>query len=1061
MAPLRDVMKPKIKKSTIWHKRRKLEAREKKQAERIALEEQRKADAKKDEEEQQKYFRLLSQDILFKDRVENISKIKLNDLKDFIKEAGLPENVPLQEHVLTLCLARILKEMDPDQDRQPHKDQVITLHRLIFIKGDCLLIAPTGWGKSLILHAFAILTGKISFQITPLNKLGEDQLAEIKRMSGTNPCLLNSQTKKRRKHLVDRIKAGEFSHVILGPEQASSNAFRNILKDPQFLSKIGMVAIDECHLIEQWQNFRQKFTMIGELRQILNRDTVWFGCSATLDDVAEDIVLKKAGFRSIGLNSYQTEVMRNSIDRPDISISVNPIPKGESTKWRQLYFLIMKAIYREEQKGSDDETVYVWKINPQLIPKTIVFVDSMNGVDKCADTLRDWLIQLSNWEHDEKIDGKPGEGQARDRYCKGGPNSAFDVFNIIETFTSHVSKYDQDNRYEQFRKEGSEIRIMVATTSLGTGINIPDVEVVVIWKFPLEKKPAEAWQRAGRGGRGKNRKSRVYFFFPYWAFDSEGKDPFDAQPLPEPKDDSKKPKATRSKNKLPKQKGQSKVHNKTGSKPSKLRESIPAPVIESQETANHPIVKQGETSNESSLNLQDKRKNWTLQERIWRRDLPGVWHDICNGKDGKCKRTPILLFLKEGRLPQALKRVPAPPEECCNGIGCNPILLPEQVEPPEEIPVRGKPSGNSKAGFGLEFLEVWATNQAEARYSNPYRRFPMPPDAYMPEEIRWALSYLYADPQTDKPGKINTGGLTTLEWITLNLDILKQKVPEILGWDLLQNEQDNMLVEIKRIHAVHTLEWLKRQEREHDLQKIQEEEARLSEQIEARELLQELEQIEKDLAARRMEVSLEQAKENLRRISNMEPGRVRISTQFLPSPKMPTADYIARTARPGSNPIDEIFPTRAAVAPNSERAIAIASRAEHFNSDTDKWIRSRGKSATPSFTFSPTMHGHLTSSPPLLPQLEANIVPSVQLLPLPQTPIESTPSAGTKRPYKRKQTLASTQNSPSKPKPKKKKCDVPLDTKDVNANVQRPGSPAPKASKLRQRRGKSIRKENH
>ena len=92
------------------------------------------------------------------------------------------------------------------------------IRRLVFLQGDTLFIAKTGFGKSLILQAFTILTGLLTIQIVPLDKLGDQQLLDLKRLKGTRPCLLNSTTKKADRNLLRKVKQGAFSHVLVGPE---------------------------------------------------------------------------------------------------------------------------------------------------------------------------------------------------------------------------------------------------------------------------------------------------------------------------------------------------------------------------------------------------------------------------------------------------------------------------------------------------------------------------------------------------------------------------------------------------------------------------------------------------------------------------------------------------------------------------------------------------------------------------------------------------------------------------------------------------------------------------
>ncbi|KAE9961472.1 hypothetical protein EG328_002905 [Venturia inaequalis] len=110
-----------------------------------------------------------------------------------------------------------------------------------------------------------------------------------------------------------------------------------------------------------------------------------------------------------------------------------------------------------------------------------------------------------------------------EQYSTNPSDGRFCVYNIIETYTAYVAEHDRNRRYDRFKQPGSDIRIIFATTSLGMGINVPDVARVCLWNFPIGKDLGDFWQRVGRGGRGKDMKSTAYIFLPYWAFDSEGK----------------------------------------------------------------------------------------------------------------------------------------------------------------------------------------------------------------------------------------------------------------------------------------------------------------------------------------------------------------------------------------------------------------------------------------------------------------------------------------------------------------------------------------------------------
>jgi hypothetical protein len=87
------------------------------------------------------------------------------------------------------------------------------------------------------------------------------------------------------------------------------------------------------------------------------------------------MVLQKAGFRPLGCNIIQTEVIQTSINRADISICLLPIPRGKLSSYESLYFLLDNATVRGVG-------------TPDLIPKTIVFIDSLKNIDTPAEYLR-------------------------------------------------------------------------------------------------------------------------------------------------------------------------------------------------------------------------------------------------------------------------------------------------------------------------------------------------------------------------------------------------------------------------------------------------------------------------------------------------------------------------------------------------------------------------------------------------------------------------------------------------------------------------------------------------
>jgi len=110
---------------------------------------------------------------------------------------------PISTELLTQSLFRLY-------GFEPRPQQVDVISTLAVKKSDLILIARTGWGKSLIFQSIPAIFGGICLMIMPLNLLEEDQAATISQLKACNPCVLNASSNSPR--LLARIKNGEFSH---------------------------------------------------------------------------------------------------------------------------------------------------------------------------------------------------------------------------------------------------------------------------------------------------------------------------------------------------------------------------------------------------------------------------------------------------------------------------------------------------------------------------------------------------------------------------------------------------------------------------------------------------------------------------------------------------------------------------------------------------------------------------------------------------------------------------------------------------------------------------------
>lgn len=373
-------------------------------------------------------------------------------------------------------------------------EQLEVLWYLLFQKKDIILVAKNSFGKSMIMQAMpCLLRGSIVLIILPLHEIRAEQEAKIAELPGTRPVHVCAETISA-ELLVD-IRRGKYTHILLSPELLAAKKFHNILTDPTFRDHLGLVVIDEVHLVANWGgSFRSAYTRLWKARMLLGKKP-WFACTATLDEATFGTVQELAGFRS------DVRVIRTSIDRPELSIIREHIQKGDEKTFKGLYFVIDGAF--EEEVNLLEPIIWTPGATPQLsaqrtlrtptplrIRKTVIFMDSKDMILLCRNRIRSWLIFHGYTEAQAK--------------------------NTVQVYFSSLAKPDKDALYKEFKKPDSKIRIMVCSDALAVGVDIPDIDQSVQWGMPKDKAINMIWQRFGRAAHNSERTGSAIFLVEHW-----------------------------------------------------------------------------------------------------------------------------------------------------------------------------------------------------------------------------------------------------------------------------------------------------------------------------------------------------------------------------------------------------------------------------------------------------------------------------------------------------------------------------------------------------------------
>lgn len=270
---------------------------------------------------------------------------------------------------------------------------------------------------------------------------------------------MTTETVEKDRTLWKQVADCGFQVVYASPEillAPTSYFFKNMCqsKKTAFHSRLIGTAIDECHCVDDWGEFRPFYSMVGSLREALCH-APFIGLSATLSPLGITQFTKTANLRSPVL-------VKESIRRYNLTLWVaRRLKKG----FEDLDILISDDI----SSASD-------------IPTTLVFVDSLTKPARIAKHLRKRLP-----EHLRSA--------GRD---------------IIRVYTSPLSEIAKDETAEGLANQAT--RIAICTDAFGMGVHLRHISRVVQFGLNSRIGIGSLYQRFGRGGRDFSKTALVLTF---------------------------------------------------------------------------------------------------------------------------------------------------------------------------------------------------------------------------------------------------------------------------------------------------------------------------------------------------------------------------------------------------------------------------------------------------------------------------------------------------------------------------------------------------------------------
>jgi ATP-dependent DNA helicase RecQ len=177
--------------------------------------------------------------------------------------------------------------------------------------GNCLVLMPTGGGKSLCYQLPSLLREGCGIVVSPLIALMRDQVAGLLE-SGVKAAVLNSTLTPAEAAAVEaRLLAGDLDLLYVAPERLLTPRCLALLAR----ARIALFAIDEAHCMSQWgHDFRPEYIGLSVISQRFP-DVPRIALTATADDLTRKEIIDRLGLA--GAPSFVA-----SFDRPNIRYEI-------------------------------------------------------------------------------------------------------------------------------------------------------------------------------------------------------------------------------------------------------------------------------------------------------------------------------------------------------------------------------------------------------------------------------------------------------------------------------------------------------------------------------------------------------------------------------------------------------------------------------------------------------------------------------------------------------------------------------------------------------------------
>ena len=352
---------------------------------------------------------------------------------------------------------------------------------------DCVVLLPTGAGKSLVYQLAGLLMPGLTLVVDPLISLIEDQVEGL-RAYGVDravPITSSLATREERTRLLARVERGEYQFVLHSPERLQSPEFRETLRALSETSLVNLAVIDEAHCVSEWgHDFRPAYlNLSNNLRRLgADRDAHPPPLLALTGTASRAVLRDMLADLGIDRNRSDALIRPDSFDRAELSFEI------VHTSPTEYPHAALRGVLNSLPGTFGLPRTEFYRPSGRNTASGIVFVPTVDGVVHGLMQARS-VVQKATGTDVTLYSGRPPRG------------------------IDNSNKWNTEKRDNAARFKSNRVPVLVATNAFGMGIDKPNIRYTVHFGMPgsLES----FYQEAGRAGRDRQSARCTVIFSEY------------------------------------------------------------------------------------------------------------------------------------------------------------------------------------------------------------------------------------------------------------------------------------------------------------------------------------------------------------------------------------------------------------------------------------------------------------------------------------------------------------------------------------------------------------------